>query len=147
MGPLKKISNLPNNFLVMNGDILTNLNFNNFYNDHVRDNELYTISSYVRTQKVDYGVIECNKDNYLINFKEKPKNNFNVSMGIYMLNKKVLESIPPGFFGFDSLMHKLIESKLKVKVKQFSGYWLDIGRPDDYMKAIEDFESMKNIFL
>ena len=68
-------------------------------------------------------------------------------MGIYMLNKKILESIPPGFFGFDSLMHKLIESKLKVKVKQFSGYWLDIGRPDDYMKAIEDFESMKNIFL
>ena len=147
MGPLKKISNLPDNFLVMNGDILTNLNFNNFYNDHVRDNELYTISSYVRTQKVDYGVIECNKDNYLINFKEKPKNNFNVSMGIYMLNKKILESIPQGFFGFDSLMHKLIESKLKVKVKQFSGYWLDIGRPDDYMKAIEDFESMKEIFL
>ena len=81
----------------MNGDILTNLNFNNFYNDHVKDNELYTISSYVRTQKVDYGVIECDKDNYLINFKEKPKNNFNVSMGIYMLNRKVLDFIPSGF--------------------------------------------------
>ena len=46
-----------------------------------------------------------------------------------------------------ALMHKLINSKNKVKVKEFSGYWLDIGRPDDYIKAIEDFESMKDIFL
>ena len=147
MGPLKQISDLPDNFLVMNGDILTNLNFEIFYNDHVRNNEIYTISSYKRSQKVDYGVLECSKDDYLENFKEKPINDFKVSMGIYMLNKKILDFIPAGFYGFDSLMHKLINSKNKVKVKEFSGYWLDIGRPDDYIKAIEDFESMKNIFL
>lgn len=147
MGPLKQISDLPNDFLVMNGDILTNLNFESFHNDHVRDNEIYTISSYKRSQKVDYGVLGCSKDNYLESFEEKPTNDFKVSMGIYMLNKKVLDFIPSGFYGFDSLMYKLIKSKNKVKVKEFNGYWLDIGRPDDYIKAIEDFESMKNIFL
>lgn len=147
MGPLKQISDLPNNFLVMNGDILTNLNFESFHNEHVRDNEIFTISSYKRSQKVDYGVLECTRDCYLENFKEKPKNDFKVSMGIYMLNKKILDFIPSGFYGFDSLMHKLIKSKNRVKVKEFNGYWLDIGRPDDYIKAIEDFESMKNIFL
>ena len=73
MGPLKQISDLPNNFLVMNGDILTNLNFESFHNDHVRDNEIYTISSYKRSQKVDYGVLECTRDNYLESFEEKPK--------------------------------------------------------------------------
>jgi NDP-sugar pyrophosphorylase family protein len=147
MGPLKQISDLPNNFLVMNGDILTNLNFESFHNDHVRDNEIYTISSYKRSQRVDYGVLECSKDDYLESFQEKPTNDFKVSMGIYMLNKKVLDFIPSGFYGFDSLMYKLIKSKNKVKVKEFNGYWLDIGRPDDYIKAIEDFESMKNMFL
>ena len=147
MGPLKQISDLPNDFLVMNGDILTNLNFESFHNDHVRDNEIYTISSYKRSQKVDYGVLGCSKDNYLESFEEKPTNDFKVSMGIYMLNKKVLDFIPSGFYGFDSLMYKLIKSKNKVKVKEFNGYWLDIGRPDDYIKAIEDFESMKNMFL
>lgn len=147
MGPLKKIHDLPDNFLVMNGDILTNLNFDSFYNDHVRNNEIYTISSFKRSQNVDYGVLKCSKDDYLVNFKEKPKNHFEVSMGIYMLNKKILDFIPCGFYGFDSLMNKLIKSKTKVKVKEFSGYWLDIGRPDDYIKAIEDFESMKDMFL
>tara|TARA_B100000212_G_scaffold119733_1_gene89530 strand:+ start:20184 stop:20894 length:711 start_codon:yes stop_codon:yes gene_type:complete len=147
MGPLKQITDLPDNFLVMNGDILTNLNFKDFYSRHINDKELYTISSHRRIQQIDYGVLNYSSDNYLEGFEEKPMNSFNVSMGIYMLNKKIIELIPNGFFGFDSLMHKLIKSKIKVKVREFEGYWLDIGRPDDYMKAIEDFDSMKNIFL
>ncbi len=147
MGPLRQIKDLPDNFLVMNGDILTNLNFKNFFEEHVNNKEFYTISSHKRTQEIDYGVLECTTDEYLEGFKEKPTNSFNVSMGIYMLNKKIIDFIPNGFFGFDSLMHKLIKSKIKVKVREFDGYWLDIGRPDDYMKAIEDFDSMQNMFL
>ena len=147
MGPLKQIKDLPDNFLVMNGDILTNLNFKDFYSRHINDKEIYTISSHRRIQQIDYGVLNYSSDNYLEGFEEKPINSFNVSMGIYMLNKKIIELIPNGFFGFDSLMHKLIKSEIKVKVREFDGYWLDIGRPDDYMKAIDDFDSMKNIFL
>lgn len=147
MGPLKNILDLPNNFLVMNGDILTNLNFEKFYIDHVDSNQIFSISSFKRKQKIDYGVLDCDLNKFLNGFIEKPIYDFNVSMGIYMVNKQILEFIPNEFFGFDSLMKKLLEIGYKVKVVEFNDYWLDIGRPDDYMKAIEDFDSMKNIFL
>ena len=147
MGPLKNINDLPENFLVMNGDILTNLNFKHFFETHQKNNEIFTISSHKRIEKIDYGVLSCSKEDNLIGFTEKPNKTFEVSMGIYMLNKSVLNYIPNKFYGFDQLMLKLIESKERVKVKSFDGYWLDIGRPDDYMKAIDDFESMKSIFL
>ncbi len=147
MGPLRNIPDLPDNFLVMNGDILTNLNFSLFFQNHEINSENFSISAFDRTQKVDFGVLNCSKDFYLEQFKEKPVNSYIVSMGIYMLNKRILDYIPEGFFGFDSLMYKLLKEKVKVKVNKFNGYWLDIGRPDDYMQAIDDFESMKQIFL
>lgn len=147
MGPLRNIPDLPDNFLVMNGDILTDLDFGSFYKDHIENNEIYTISAFERLQKVDFGVLSLSNDNYLKAFKEKPINTYIVSMGIYMLNKKILEYIPEGYFGFDSLMYELLNLKIKVNVNIFNGYWLDIGRPDDYMQAIDDFESKKDIFL
>lgn len=148
MGPLKLISDLPDNFLVMNGDILTDLSFGDFYDYHVSTNNLFTISSFKRNQLIDYGVLDKNENNSLIDFIEKPKKYYEVSMGIYMLNKSVLENIPVDVpFGFDQLMLKLLERELPVKIRNFEGYWLDIGRPDDYMQAIEQFESMKDVFL
>lgn len=147
MGPLKIIDNLPENFLVMNGDILTDLNYQDFFDNHVKREELFTISSSLRKNKIDYGVLELNKEQYLSHFNEKPIRNYQVSMGIYMLNKRVLDFIPKTKFGFDSLMLKLLDLGEKVRVEKFEGYWLDIGRPDDYMKAIEDFESMKKFFI
>jgi len=147
MGPLRNIPDLPDNFLVMNGDILTDLNFGFFYKEHIENKEIYTISGFKRSQKVDFGVLNLSHDNYLEDFKEKPINSYTVSMGIYMLNKKILKYIPEGYFGFDSLMYALLNFKMKVKVKLFDGYWLDIGRPDDYMQAIDDFESKKDMFL
>ena len=69
-------------------------------------------------------------------------------MGVYMVNKKILEIIPEDqAYGFDELMVDLIKKSTPASVKIFSGYWLDIGRPDDYMKAIEEFEILKNRFL
>lgn len=148
MGPLSLIQDLPENFLVMNGDILTDLDFGRFYSDHVDKNTLFTISSYRREHINLYGVLEKNENNDLIGFAEKPKNQFLVSMGIYMLSTEVMDFIPKNVsFGFDSLMFKFLETGKKVKIQEFSGYWLDIGRPDDYMQAIEEFEKMKSAFL
>jgi len=148
MAPLKLIKNLPENFLVMNGDILTDLSFGHFYSEHVTNNELFTISSHKREQVIDYGVLELNKKNELIGFTEKPRTNYEVSMGIYMVNHKVLEFIPNcQSYGFDSLMLDLLKKKHKVSVKSYSGKWLDIGRPEDYIEAIEQFDTMKEIFL
>ena len=147
MGPLANIEDLPENFLVMNGDILTDLNFDSFFKYHVDRDSIFTICANERSQLIDYGVLEKDSNGYLTGFKEKPKHNYLVSMGIYILKKKVLEFIPNSFYGFDSLMIDLLKRKEKVSVKKFNGYWLDIGRPDDYEKAIEDFEEMKGKFI
>lgn len=148
MAPLKLIPDLPDNFLVMNGDILTDLPFDDFYEEHVRLGHLFTISSYQREQVIEYGVLEVDKHSNLVGFFEKPKNLYQVSMGIYMLNRDVLQFIPDNEpYGFDNLMLDLLRIKQPVAVKQYNGYWLDIGRPDDYIQAIEQFEKMKEIFI
>jgi len=141
MGPLKLIKDLPENFLVMNGDVLTDLDFEIFYNEHVENKNIFTISAYSRDQKVDYGVLELGSDNKLVNFVEKPTTRYHVSMGVYMASKDILDYIPENqFYGFDHLMLDLIKAKKPATVKVHAGYWLDIGRPDDYEKACEDFE-------
>lgn len=146
MGPLTLINNLPENFLVMNGDVLTDLDFNSFYKEHVNENHNFTISAHRRTDKVEYGVLISNENSELIAFKEKPTNDYLVSMGVYMVNRKNIDFIPADtFFGFDHLMNTLIDKKILPKVFEYDGYWLDIGRPEDYEKAIEEF-STKNFF-
>ena len=144
MGPLKLIKDLPENFLVMNGDVLTDLNFEEFYHEHVNKNSIFTVSAYSRDQKVDYGVLEVGNDSKLVNFVEKPTNRYNVSMGVYMANKMILDYIPENqLYGFDHLMLDLIKFQHPATVKVHGGYWLDIGRPDDYEKACNDFEGNK----
>jgi NDP-sugar pyrophosphorylase family protein len=148
MGPLKLINELPEHFLVMNGDVLTDLNFADFFADHAQANKLFTISAHTREQKIDYGVLESDDKNRLIGFIEKPINTYNVSMGVYMLSRQILNYIPFNKpFGFDDLMIALLNNNEDVHIKPFKGYWLDIGRPDDYMQAIEEFGEMKNKFI
>ena len=148
MAPLKLIKDLPDNFLVMNGDILTDLDYSYFYSSHVQNNNIFTISSYQREVRSEFGVLDLDAQNTLIGFKEKPVQKYDVSMGIYMVSKKALDYIPEDtFYGFDHLMLDLMEDKQEPKVKRFEGYWLDIGRPDDYEVAIDVFEKEKERFL
>ena len=143
MGPLTLIPDLPQNFLVMNGDVFTDLNFEHFYNFHTVENNLFTIGSFRRTDKIDYGVLHGNIEKKLINFEEKPSIDFLVSMGIYMVNKKVVSHIPKNtFFGFDHLMRLLIEKSELPSLYEYKGYWLDIGRPDDYEKAVNEIDKI-----
>lgn len=148
MAPLRLIHDLPENFLVMNGDILTDLSFSDFYEEHVSRNNIFTISSHVREQKIDYGVLETDVDGYLSGFKEKPKTHYLVSMGIYMASRRIMNFIPEGqSYGFDNLMLDLLAAGQPAAVRKFDGYWLDIGRPDDYIAAIEVFGNNRTIFL
>ena len=148
MAPLKLIKDLPDNFLVMNGDVLTDLNYGEFYEYHIKNKNIFTISSYQREVKSEFGVLELDNQNNLVGFKEKPIEKYNVSMGIYMVSKKAIEYIPDNtFYGFDHLMLDLIKYKENPIVKPFDGYWLDIGRPDDYEIAIEEFDKLKDKFL
>ena len=100
-----------------------------------------------RLQPIDYGVLESNQKGFLQSFIEKPKKEYLVSMGIYMANKEIKNYIPNSFFGFDNLMLDLLSKYKPIKLYEFDGYWLDIGKPDDYIKAIEDFEVLKDSLL
>jgi NDP-mannose synthase len=148
IGPLRLIKDLPQNFLIMNGDVLTDLDFGMLYDSHVEAQNLFTISSFRRRQLVDYGVLDTDKNHKLIGFREKPELNYEVSMGVYIANIKILDFVPTGkAYGFDNLMIDLLAHNEPVMVKTFDGYWLDIGRPDDYALAIEQFESMRSRFI
>lgn len=148
MGPLRLINDLPENFLVMNADVLTDLNFKNFFDAHVKNKNIFTISSHSRTENIDYGILEINSKSNLKKFSEKPNEKYLVSMGIYALNNTILNYIPKNRkFGFDDLMISLIKKKIKVSVKNHKRYWLDIGRPKDYSEAIEVFENHRKLFI
>lgn len=144
MGPLKLIPDLPEDFLIMNGDVLTDLDFNWFYNFHKKNGKIFSISSYDRSEISEYGVLHLNDNNVLTGFIEKPKYYYTVSMGIYMAKREVLNHIPENIaYGFDKLMLDLLSKKQDVIIHKHDGYWLDIGRPDDYAQAVEDLETIK----
>jgi len=135
MGPTKLIKDLPDNFLLINGDIITKLNMKNFLNYHVKKKSLLTIATTIRNLKDDYGIMTT-KNGKLLNFKEKPTRRINVSMGAYGLNKKILKLIPYNkFFGFDDLVFKMLKQKININTFEYKNFWLDIGRHEDLKKA------------
>lgn len=136
MGPLTLIDDLPEDFLVMNGDILTDISYEELFQFHIDNRNLITVGGYKRSDQQEYGILEINEEKDLIGFKEKPVLDNLVSMGVYIMNKRILNYIPKNtFFGFDHLMLKLISNNEFPKVYPYKGLWLDIGRPDDYEKA------------
>jgi len=145
MGPLKLIDDLPADFLVMNGDILSDVNYGEFLESHSKKGSLFTISAARRTQHIDYGVLRIDAESRLNGFEEKPKIDYLVSMGVYAVSSRVLDVIPPNTpFGFDHLVLGYLDQHEPVDVVEHSGYWLDIGRPDDYQKAIDDWPELSS---
>lgn len=141
IGPLTLIEDLPDNFLVMNGDILCDLNYGDFFDSHIASNAQVSVSVYKRESIIDFGVIKYDENMVLREFHEKPKFTFDVSMGIYCLAKEVVTHLPKGCtYGFDNLMIDAIRNKSNIRISPFSGYWLDIGRPDDYEYADQNFD-------
>lgn len=148
IAPLCLISDLPDVFLLLNGDVLTDLNLDRFYRSHAEEQRLFTIAAHRRMHSVDYGVLEIDSSSRLTGFREKPQVAYLVSMGIYMVSKSVLDLVPASQpYGFDNLMTDLLARGSKINVDPYDGYWLDIGRPDDYIKAIEEFEERKAALL
>ena len=148
MGPLKRIENLPDHFLVMNGDVLTDLDFAAFLDAHVQADRLFTVAAYQREECSEYGVLQLDADGRIIGFQEKPVVSYDVSMGIYGVSRRILSRIPQdGPFGFDHLMLRLIADETYSSVQRFDGYWMDIGRPDDYARVVQEFDDMRERLL
>jgi NDP-sugar pyrophosphorylase family protein len=143
IGPLTLIDDLPNDFLVMNGDILCDLDYGKFYNEHIQAKADISVSVYKRESRIDFGVLKYGPDMVLREFQEKPAYTFDVSMGIYCLSKRVIDKLPRGgVYGFDNLMLDGIRHNSYINIRPFDGYWLDIGRPDDYEYADQNFDQL-----
>jgi NDP-sugar pyrophosphorylase family protein len=136
IGPLSLLRDqLDTPFLVLNGDVLTDLNLNQFVSSHRKNNAVLTIATAARSTKMEFGVID-EANGRVAGFREKPELSHLVSMGIYCIDPVVLERIPSGVpFGFDDLMFQMLEDEVPANVFKHSGLWLDIGRVDDFVKA------------
>jgi NDP-mannose synthase len=148
IGPLRLIEHLDDTFLVMNGDILTDISYPDLIASHRKNKAIATVATYQRVVNIDFGVLEKNDSRKITAFREKPTYHFDVSMGVYVFSRKILDFVPEGEpFGFDQLMYALTAKQEAVYSYPHNGYWLDIGRPDDYARSIEEFEKYKDRFL
>jgi mannose-1-phosphate guanylyltransferase len=140
IGPLLAIRDrLPDTFLVMNGDVLTDLDFADLMRWHGDSDTWLTISTYRRSVKIDFGVLGTD-NGHVVEFSEKPSLDYRVSMGIYAMTVDLLWRYEPGLpLGFDELVLDMIANGLYPREYPFDGHWLDIGRPDDYDRANAEF--------
>jgi NDP-mannose synthase len=148
IGPLLNfIDRLPEHFLVMNGDVLTDLNYAHLLNRHIHWRTPLTVATYQRHVKIDFGTLET-VDGHIVKFEEKPTLSYGVSMGVYAMSRSALTRYPRDVpFGFDDLVLDLLARRERPRAYHFGGYWLDIGRPDDYDEANRTFEELRPILL
>ncbi|MCX6064366.1 MAG: sugar phosphate nucleotidyltransferase [Chloroflexi bacterium] len=146
-GPIGLVQNLVEPFLVMNGDLLTTIDFSALWQYHRERGAIATLATYQRDIKIDLGVIHS-EDNWVTDYVEKPTYHFSVSTGIYIFQPSILDYIPAGErLDLPELILKLIKEQKKVNVFPFNGYWLDIGRHDDYETAMQQFDANRKEFL
>lgn len=148
IGPLLMLGGaLPEQFLVMNGDILTDLDYADLLARHCTAGCALTVATYRRAVKIDFGVL-TSAAGRIVEFSEKPTLDYRVSMGVYGMSRWVLDRYTPGLpLGFDELVLDLLANDLGPLEYPFDGHWLDIGRPDDYDRANAEFDWLGPVLL
>jgi NDP-sugar pyrophosphorylase family protein len=142
-GPLGLIKGLDEPFFVMNGDLLTDIDIHEMVKVHRAQRAAATIGLYKRDVTIDLGVIESDEVGQVTRYIEKPEFHYDVSMGIYVFEPRILNHIPPDkHFDLPDLIRALISAGERVVGFRHEGYWRDIGRPDDYRRAQEDFPEL-----
>jgi NDP-sugar pyrophosphorylase family protein len=147
-GPIGLIDDLDEPFLVMNGDILTTLPYMELVRFHAGHGRIGTIAGCAREVRIDLGVLTTNGNGSLTAYLEKPVYNYLASMGVYVFQPQVLAYIPRGQrLDLPDLVRTLMGLEFGIAMYRFDGYWLDIGRHDDFARAREEFEAMRGDLL
>jgi NDP-sugar pyrophosphorylase family protein len=147
-GSLSLVKNLTDNFLVMNGDLLTTIDYSVMMQNHIQSAAEATIGVFPREVKIDFGVLNITEGGRLLDYREKPKYEYLVSMGVNAFHKSVLEFIPENqYLDIPTLMMNLKNAGKRVMTFRSECEWLDIGRPDDYEQAVELFEKSRHKYL
>jgi dTDP-glucose pyrophosphorylase len=131
------------NIMVMNSDLLTNIDFEDFYKNHQAENADISIATIPYQVNIPYGILELESKN-VVALKEKPSYTYYANAGIYLIRKEIVSLIPQNtFFNATDLIDLLISKGYKVRHYPILGYWLDIGNPQDFKKAQEDIKHIK----
>lgn len=140
--PLREIEGLDDTFLTMNGDVLTDLDYDRLLDVHREAGNLLTIATHHREVPTDYGVLQLDGGGTsprVTAYDEKPVHTHCVSMGVYALEPAAVAHIPAsGPFDIPDLVLALLAAGEPVGALPHDGYWLDIGRPDDYERAARE---------
>jgi NDP-sugar pyrophosphorylase family protein len=144
VGPLMLVRDrLNDTFLVMNGDVLSDIDYKKLIGNHIRSGCIATIGLSKRKINVDFGVVELNEKYSITDYHEKPTINHFVSMGIYIFEPAIFDYIELNKqFDLPDLVKKLIKKGERVNGYIHDGYWLDIGRIEDYEKACNDIKKI-----
>jgi NDP-sugar pyrophosphorylase family protein len=135
-GALRAIDDLQETFLVMNGDIVTDLDFAELVRFHRHQGAALTIATMAKEVPIELGVIE-HDGLRTTGYVEKPTLSYDVSMGVYVYEPRVLEVMPSGHFDFPDVVHLLLERGEPVMSYPFTGTWFDIGTPSDHERAVD----------
>jgi NDP-mannose synthase len=147
-GPLALVGGLDETFLVMNGDLLTTIDFDELLRTHRAGGAAATVGLFEKQVPLDLGIVETDTEGRVTNYVEKPTLTYDVSVGIYAMEPAVLEHIEPGeHLDLPDLVLRLVAAGADVRAYRFSGTWFDIGRPDDYAAASEHFEQRRHELL
>jgi NDP-sugar pyrophosphorylase family protein len=151
VGALALIEALNEPFLVMNGDILTTIDYNALLGDHISNDAVATIATTQRDVEISLGVLKFDHDDdpsRLTGYDEKPKVHYEASMGVYCFSPAVIRHIEAGErLDFPDLILRLIAAGEIVRAERSNEYWLDIGRHEDYERAAEEFEEIRHRLL
>lgn len=144
IGAVSKIKNFGHDYiLVTNSDLLTNLDYEQFFLNFIKQDADFSVVTIPYQVDIPYAVLET-KDNNIISFKEKPTYTYYSNGGIYLMKRSVLQFLPQdSFFDATDLMETLIAKNFKVISYPFIGYWLDVGKHEDFEKAQRDIEQIK----
>jgi NDP-sugar pyrophosphorylase family protein len=146
-GALRLVDELDDTFLVMNGDLLTTVDYAGVVEEQRRGAEAATVVLAKRQVHIDYGVVHVDPDGCLERYEEKPVLDYFVSTGIYALDRSAVELLPVGHCDMPDLMNALNASGRGVRCHVSDAYWQDIGRFDDYQRASADFVADPRRFL
>ena len=147
-GPLRLLQQqLTEPFLVINGDILTSLNFRELMEKHLHRKSDYTLVTKEIELPMDYGVVYSNEDETIHTIEEKPKMTKEINAGIYIISPHIIDRIPHNehLLMTDLLQELIKDTTLKVYRHLNKDYWLDMGQMKDYEKAMNDLEDGKLI--
>ena len=146
IGSLSLMKNIEHEtILVLNSDVFSSIDFEDFYLNFINANAEMAVASIPYSVDIPYAIMELN-DNCITSFKEKPKNTYYANAGIYLIKKESLNLIPENsFFNATDLMDCIITNYGKLIHSPITGYWIDIGKHDDYNKAKEIIKHLKNV--